>query len=92
MIYETCNLLFSEEGICEDITTRSVESNFCNDDVNEGSIYVYSETIIDNEQKINKSLSEDELELGSTDNNKTADCELQPLTHKQRKGRVLTAI
>ena len=81
------------EATHEDITTRSVESNFCNDDVNEGSINtnergvdsetintnehdVDSETIIDNEQKINKSLSEDEL--GSTDNNKTADCELQP--------------
>ena len=78
----------SDEDCCgereethEDITTRSVESNFCNDDVNEGSINtnergVDSETIIDNEQKLNKSLSEDEL--GSTDNNKTADCELQP--------------
>ena len=97
----------SDEDCCgereethEDITTRSVESNFCNDDVNEGSINtnergvdsetintnehdVDSETIIDNEQKINKSLSEDEL--GNTDNNKTADCELQPPDTQTKK-------
>ena len=88
----------SDEDCCgereethEDITTRSVESNFCNDDVNEGSINTNergvdsSETIIDNEQKINKSLSEDESELGSTDNNKTADCELQPPDTQRKK-------
>jgi hypothetical protein len=109
----------SDEDCCgereethEDITMRSMENNFCNDDVNEGSINtnergvdsetintnehdvdsetintnehdVDSETIIDNEQKINKSLSEDEL--GSTDNKKSADCELQPPDTQTKK-------
>ena len=99
--------LGSDEDCCgereethEDITMRNMENDFCNDDVNEGSINtnergvdsetintnehdVDSETIIDNEQKINKSLSEDEL--GSTDNNKTADCELQPPDTQTKK-------
>ncbi len=97
----------SDEDCCgereethEDITTRSVESNFCNDDVNEGSINtnergVDSETINTNEQDVDSETIIDneqkinkslsEDELGSADKNKTSDCELQPPDTQTKK-------
>jgi hypothetical protein len=89
----------SDEDFCgereerhEDITTRSVESNFGNDDVNEGSINtnergVDSGTINTNEHDVDSETIIDneqkinkslsEDKLGRTGNSKTVDCELQ---------------